>query len=105
MCDLSLVYRDQGSYDKAIELGSEAFETCRRALGSEHENTLFAMAELAVTLHVVGRRRSASDFMQVCAAKSRDGLSPTRLDTLKRLQQAEDWRKELMSLGSSDKTS
>ena len=92
---LSLVYRDRGSYDKAIELGSEAFETSRRVLGSEHRDTLFTMAEFAVTLYEAGRLQSASDLMEVCAPKSFHGLGPSHPETIERRQMAAAWRREL----------
>ena len=95
MCNLSLVYRDRDSYDKAIELGSEAFETSRRVLGSEHRDTLSTMAELAVTLYEAGRLQSARDLMEVCSSKSLAVLGPTHPKTVERRQMAAAWRKEL----------
>jgi hypothetical protein len=119
MTNLALMYRYQRSYQKAIELGSESYETSKRVLGPGHRDTLARMDILARSLHAAGRRQSASDLMKLCAERSLNGLGPTDPLTVERQQQAEDWRKKLVSLeqeavrddaakgarGSSDETS
>jgi tetratricopeptide (TPR) repeat protein len=102
MNDLALMYYDQKSYRKAIELGSESYEISKRVFGPGHRDTLVRMEMLAQSLYAAGRRQSASDLMELCAARSLDGLGPTDPLTVERQQQAEECRKELVSLEQED---
>lgn len=97
MHDLALMYYEQGLYNKAIELGSEAFETKKRVFGTERYSTLDTMANLASSLRAAGRRKSATELMELCAARSQDALGPTDSKTVDRQRWASKWRKKLMN--------
>jgi tetratricopeptide (TPR) repeat protein len=101
MHDLVSMYYTQKSYDKAIELGSESYETSERVLGPGHEYTLARMATFARSLHAVGRRQSASNLMDICAARTCE-LGPGDPQTVRRQQRAERWRKGLVSVQLED---
>ena len=96
MNNFASMYHEQGLYDRAIELESEAFETRKRVSGSEHEDTLDIMAGLAVSLHAIDRRQSASNLMELCAANSLITLGTTDPVSVARQEVAEHWREELM---------
>jgi tetratricopeptide (TPR) repeat protein len=99
MHDLVLMYYAQKSYDKAIELGPESYETSESVLGPGHDYTLATMATFATTLHAAGRGQTATGLMELCAARSLDGLGPAHPLTIERREFAKDWSMEPVDPG------
>ena len=52
--NLVIFYNKKGDYQKAIQLGEEVLEECRRVLGEEHPDTLAAKSNLAMSYDNVG---------------------------------------------------
>ena len=59
--NLALMYREQGRYKQAKELGLKAVQDSERVLGGEHPDTLISMAVLALTYNEQGRWKESEE--------------------------------------------
>jgi hypothetical protein len=79
-----------GNLEATVILAKTLLDASTRVLGAAHNDTLRTMTQLALSLRLLGRRRSATDLIGRCALLSYESLGPSHPNTVER----DDWVRE-----------
>ncbi|KAJ7508298.1 hypothetical protein B0H11DRAFT_1847743 [Mycena galericulata] len=76
------IYFDSGRFKEAESLQAKMLEKQKQLLGTDHPDTLTAMANLALTYHQRGRYQEAEPLEDIVLEKRKQVLGPDHSDTL-----------------------